>query len=289
MVAARDPLADVGQAAVAPVADAGGAARIAEAFARARADGRAAALMPYMMGGYPDMETSRAIGRAYVEGGADLIELGVPFSDPLADGPVIHAAATTALRGGASTAGVLKLAAELSSSVPVILMCYVNPILARGLERFCDELAAIGASGLIVPDLPLEEAAATRLACARAGLAFVPLVAPTSSEARAREVARTATGFLYAVSVTGTTGERGAAAGGIAQVLSHARAAAGSQVPIALGFGISTPEQAAAAAAAGADGVIIGSRLVRAAGEGPGAPRQITELVREFSSALTTA
>jgi tryptophan synthase alpha chain len=289
MGAARGPIAGARDSAVAPLAERSGVARIAEAFARAHADGRAAALMPYMMGGYPDLETSREIGRAYVEGGADLVELGVPFSDPLADGPVIHAAATAALRAGVSTAAVLELAAELSASVPVILMCYINPILARGLERFCDELGAAGASGLIVPDLPLEEAPAAREACARAGLAFVPLVAPTSSEARVREIARAATGFLYAVSVTGTTGERGAAGGGVADVLAHARAAAGSRVPIALGFGISTPEQAADAAAAGADGVIVGSRLVRAAGEGSGAPGEIVALVRGFAAALTTA
>ena len=265
-----------------------GPARIAEAFARARADGRRAALMPYMMGGYPDMETSRAVGEALVAGGADLIELGVPFSDPLADGPVIHEAGTTALAAGASLGAVVGLAAELARSVPVILMCYVNPILARGLERVCDELAAAGVSGLIVPDLPLEEAPAARAACAAFGLAFVPLVAPTTPDARLAEIAASATGFIYAVSVTGTTGERDADACAPADVVSRARAGAGG-VPIALGFGISTPAQAAAAARAGADGVIVGSRLVRAAGNGADGPREVAELTRGLSAALSSS
>src|ERR1700749_1106062 len=129
---------------------------IAEPFARARANGRRAALMPYLMGGYPALETSRAIGLAYADGGADLIELGVPFSDPLADGPVIHAAGTDALKAGATLPAVLEVGRAISEHVPVVLMCYANMILARGLERFADALLAAGASGLIVPDLPLE-------------------------------------------------------------------------------------------------------------------------------------
>ena len=266
-----------------------GVGRIAEAFARARADGRAAALMPYLMGGYPTLEDARAIGRAYVDAGADLIELGVPFSDPLADGPVIHAAATAALEAGASLGAVLELARELEAGltgVPVILMCYVNVILGRGLQRFVAELAGAGVSGLIVPDLPLEEAGETRDACLAAGVAFVPLAAPTTPEDRLRAIGATASGFLYTVSVTGTTGERAGADGSLEAVI--ARAARSTEVPIAVGFGISTPAQAAAAAAAGADGVIIGSRLVRAAGEGPEPAAAVAELVHGFAAALTT-
>ena len=128
--------------------------------------------MPYLMGGYPDLETSRAIGLAYAEGGADLVELGVPFSDPLADGPVIHAAGTVALRAGATLPGVLEVARDIAAHVPVVLMCYANPILSRGLERFLDSLVAARVSGLIVPDLPLEEATrpAPGLPRARTGL-----------------------------------------------------------------------------------------------------------------------
>ena len=245
-----------------------GIERIAEAFESARANGRRAALMPYLMGGFPDLDTSRRIGLAYADGGADLVELGVPFSDPLADGPVIHAAGTAALRAGAKLHDVLEVGRAIAERVPVVVMCYANLIFARGLERFTDALLDVGASGLIVPDLPLEEAPATLSACDERGLALVPLVAPTTPDERLARIGAQARGFLYTVSVTGTTGERAAVQDGLADVV--ARAAACTSVPVAVGFGISTAEQASAAADAGADGVIVGSRLVRAAGE-PGA------------------
>ena len=262
-----------------------GTEAIAEAFARARADGRAAALMPYLMGGYPDLDTSRQIGLAYADAGADLIELGVPFSDPLADGPVIHAADTAALAAGATLDGVLDVGRALARRVPVVVMCYANVILARGLKRFADALVAASISGLIVPDLPLEESADARAACAERGLALVPLVAPTTPSERLARIGAGATGFLYAVSLTGTTGERTGVDSGVAAIVS--RAAASTKVPVAVGFGIGTPEQAAAAATAGADGVIIGTRLVRAAGEAQDAPAAVAELVGAFSAALS--
>jgi tryptophan synthase alpha chain len=164
-------------------------------------------------------------------------------------------------------------------------MCYANPILARGLERFADALLAANASGLIVPDLPLEEAPAVRQACEERGLALVPLVAPTTPQERLARIGAQARGFVYTVSLTGTTGERaGALQDGLAGVL--ARTAACTAVPVAVGFGISTPEQAAAAAAAGADGVIVGSRLVRAAGEDEDPVAAVGALVRAFSAGL---
>jgi tryptophan synthase alpha chain len=258
---------------------------IAEAFARARASGRRAALMPYMMGGYPDLDTSLEIGLAYAEAGADLVELGVPFSDPLADGPVIHAAGTVALRAGATLPAVLELARALAQRIPVVLMCYTNPILVRGLERFVDALAAAGVSGLIVPDLPLEEATDVRGACRTQGLAFVPLVAPTTPAERLERIGAGASGFLYAVSLTGTTGERSGVDGTLGTLIS--RVAAHTAVPVAIGFGISSPDQAAAAAAAGADGVIIGTRLVRAAGEADDPGAAVSDLVQDFSLALS--
>jgi tryptophan synthase alpha chain len=241
---------------------ASGTEKIAAAFAAA--NGRAA-LMPYLMGGFPSLDASAAIGEAYADGGADLVELGVPFSDPLADGPVIHAAATSALAAGATLHGVLGVAKRVSERVPVVLMCYVNPILARGLERFTDEAVAAGVSGLIVPDLSHEESGPIREVCDAAGLALVPLIAPTTPEERLVAIVSSARGFVYTVSVTGTTGERAGVEGSLASVIATAKAH--SPVPVAVGFGISTPEQAAATAAAGADGVIVGSRLVRAAGE----------------------
>ena len=258
-----------------------GPQRIAAAFA---GSGKRAALMPYLMGGFPDLATSRAVGEAYADAGADLVELGVPFSDPLADGPAIHAAATAALRAGATAEGVLEVAAALAPRLPVVVMCYANLVLARGTEAFARGLAGAGVSGLIVPDLPLEEAPATLAACDASGVALVPLIAPTTPEERLRAIGGRARGFLYAVGVTGTTGERAEVGRGLAEILARARAHA--QVPVAVGFGISTPDQAAAAAAAGADGVIVGSRLVRAAAEAADPPAAVRGHVAALAGAL---
>ncbi len=244
-----------------------GIERIARAFADS---GKRAALMPYLMGGYPSLAESLRIGEACVASGADLLELGVPYSDPLADGPVIHAAATDALAAGANVAGVLEVARGLAPSVPVVLMCYVNVVLAPGADAFIARLARTGACGLIVPDLPLEESAEIRGACEAHGIALVPLVAPTTPPQRLAAIGAQAQGFLYAVSVVGTTGEREGLSERFAQALEPAKAS--TQVPVALGFGIGTPAQARLAADAGADGVIVGTRLVRAAADSPEDP-----------------
>lgn len=247
-----------------------GEERIAAAF---RDHEGAAALMPYIMGGYPDLATSREIAKAYVAGGADLVELGVPYSDPLADGPVIHAAGTAALNAGITVDDVLTLGEELAADVPVCFMTYANIVLRPGIETFAGRLRDAGLSGLIVPDLPIgEESAEVVAACDAAGIAFVPLVAPATTERRVAEVRAAARGFLYAVSVTGTTGERASLADQFEDVVRRAKTAGtdatgAAEVPVGLGFGIATGEHAAQAAAAGADGVIVGSRLVRAAGE----------------------
>lgn len=239
-----------------------GREHIAAAFAGAD---KRAALMPYLMGGFPDVATSRAIGDACIDAGADLLELGIPFSDPLADGPVIHAAGTAALAAGATTDAILGVAAALAPRAPVVLMTYVNIVLARGVERFVRQAADAGAAGLIVPDVPLEESAELLAACDAVGLALVPLVAPTTPDERLARIGAQARGFLYAVAVTGTTGER--AGGDAAPILARAKAA--TDVPVALGFGISTPEQAVLAATE-SDGVIVGSALVRVLLEGGG-------------------
>jgi tryptophan synthase alpha chain len=258
-----------------------GVERLAAAFSGC---GRRAALMPYLMGGFPTLAESAAVGRACVQGGADVIELGVPYSDPLADGPVIHAAGTAALRAGASLAGVLEVARELAPSVPVVLMCYANMVYAPGVEAFVERLARTGASGLIVPDLPLEEAGEVEAACAAAGLALVPLVAPTTTPERLARIGERARGFVYAVSVVGTTGERRSLGERYTEVIARARAA--TEVPVALGFGIATPEQAREAADAGADGVIVGTRLVRAAGESEDPAAAVGAVVAELAAAL---
>jgi tryptophan synthase alpha chain len=258
-----------------------GEQRIAAAFAAA---GKRAALMPYLMGGFPDLETSRRIGEAAAAAGADMLELGIPFSDPLADGPVIHAAATRALAGGAGVDSVLEVAAALTPLLPVIAMTYVNVVLAAGVQRFLERLAGCGVSGLIVPDLPLEEADDIAAAAQSVGVALVPLVAPTTPDERLARIGARAQGFVYVVAVTGTTGERAGEASSLEPLL--ARAHARTAVPVALGFGISTPAQAAAAADAGADGVIVGSRLVRAAGEEADGAAAVGRLVAEFAAAL---
>lgn len=241
--------------------------------------------MPYMMGGFPDPATSRAIGEAYATAGSDLVELGIPFSDPLADGAVIHAAGTRALRQGVTPEVVLELAAPLATRVPVVVMCYANPIFARGMDAFVSGLAAAGVSGLIVPDLPMEEAPALLERCDAAGVALVPLVAPTTAGERLEVLGSRARGFVYAVSLTGTTGERDALEGGLAAMLERVKAH--TDVPVAVGFGIATPEQAAGAAAAGADGVIVGTRLVRAAAEADDPPAAVGELLAAMAEALS--
>jgi len=259
----------------------GGIGRISAAFEE-RA-GRAA-LMPYVMGGYPTLEESLRIGEACVAAGAEVIELGLPYSDPLADGPVIHAAGTAALVAGATVSGVLEVARALSERVPVVLMGYANMVYAPGAEAFAERLARTGASGLIVPDLPQEEAPEVLAACDAQELALVPLVAPTTTPERLAAIGARARGFLYTVSVVGTTGEREALSERFAEIVARAKAA--TEVPVALGFGISSPAQAAQAADAGADGVIVGTRLVRAAGESSDPAAAVGEVVAALAAAL---
>jgi tryptophan synthase alpha chain len=255
--------------------------RIAAAFALRR--GRAA-LMPYLMGGFPDVETSRAIGEGYAANGADLIELGVPYSDPLADGPVIHAAGTAALQAGATIGAVLEVGEALARRVPVLLMAYVNLVLAPGPEAFAASAREAGISGLIIPDLPFQESPEIEAACAEHALALIPLVAPTTTDERLAMIGAKARGFVYTVSVTGTTGERGSGEDEFRPILD--RVHSHTSAPVALGFGIARPEQAAAAARAGADGVIVGTRLVRAAAEADDPVAATGELVAALAAGL---
>ncbi len=251
---------------------------IARAFA---GHGRRAALMPYLMGGYPDMDTSRASCAAAADAGADLIELGVPFSDPLADGPVIHAAATDALAAGVTPDDVLSVCESVAARVPVLLMVYANVVLQAGLSAYAERSAAAGAAGLIVPDLPHDEAAELRECCDARDLALVGLVAPNTAGERLRAIGEDARGFVYAVSLTGTTGERSELPPELPAMVERVRAA--TPLPVAVGFGISSAEHASAVADL-ADGVIVGSRMVRAAGEGGAAG--VGELVAELARAL---
>ncbi|HET6997894.1 MAG TPA: tryptophan synthase subunit alpha [Solirubrobacterales bacterium] len=261
--------------------------RIARAFEVAASEDRAA-LMPYMMAGYPDRESSLAVAETYVDSGADLIELGVPFSDPLADGPTIHAAATVALEAGATLSTALEVCRSVADRVPVVLMAYTNMVLAHGgAAEFARLAVAAGAAGVIVPDLPLGEAEDVREEFSAAGLALVPLVAPTTPAERRARICAVAHGFVYVVSTVGTTGERAEIPAALADLVAATKE--DSEVPVAVGFGIGTPEQAAEVGRI-ADGVIIGSRLVRAAGEGDsaaGAADAVTAFLSETRVALS--
>jgi tryptophan synthase alpha chain len=261
-----------------------GVERIARAF---EANGKRAALMPYLMGGYPDVAGSLRLGETLIEGGADVIELGVPFSDPLADGPVIQAAGEQALRAGATFDRVLdEVALPLAERVALVVMCYANPIFARGAGAVATRLAEAGVAGLIVPDLPVDEAGALRKECDRAGVALVPLVAPTTTPERIEQTAAAARGFIYVVSVTGVTGERNELPSGLEPVVARVRETA--SVPVAVGFGVATTEQAEQVGAI-ADGVIIGSRLVRPLADAPSLEAGLAEVsgfLRETAAAL---
>ncbi len=238
------------------------ATRIAATMSRLRAEGRAG-LVPFLSVGDPDLATSRDAVLAVAEAGADIIELGVPFSDPIADGPVIQESSQRALKAGSSLPRVLEMVTWLRArtDVPLVLFGYYNPFLRYGDENLARDARSAGADAVLSSDLPPEEAADLVAACRRHDLDRIFLLAPTSNEARMRAVAEVASGFVYMVSVTGVTGARASApAAGIEQLVMQARAVTG--LPIGVGFGISSAEQAAAVARY-ADLVIVGSALVR--------------------------
>lgn len=244
---------------------------IARAFAAARAEGRAA-FIPYITAGDPDLQATERLAVALAGAGADLLEIGVPFSDPIADGPVNQAAASRALAAGTTLAGILALVARLQSQldIPIVLFTYFNPLHAYGIERFAEHAAASGVRGVLCVDLPPEEAEGEVLDALRShGIDAIFLLAPTSTRERVRAVARLGSGFVYYVSRTGVTGEQGALPAELAREVRAIAKAVGR--PLAVGFGISTREQVAAVAKV-ADGVVVGSALVRLIGEaGPAA------------------
>lgn len=263
-----------------------GLERIRRTFEACRGEGRAA-LVTYVMGGDPDLATSRAMALACVEGGADLLEIGIPFSDPIADGPTVQQAAERALAAGTTAGDVLRLAAQVrrACQVPVALMGYVNPVLAYGPERFVAEAARAGVDALILPDLPPEEAEEIAAAAAAHGLALVFLLAPTSTGARRRAACAAATGFLYFVSVTGVTGARRELPADLPVLLEAVRAEC--PVPVVVGFGVSAPRQARALAGL-ADGVVVGSAVVSRIAR-PGSRRARAARVRAFAASLRRA
>ena len=231
-------------------------------FNQIRKDGRIA-LMPFLMAGDPDLSTTSAILLKLQDEGADMIELGIPYSDPLADGPVIQASAARALKAETTPLRVFEMLSNLRGklTLPVILFTYSNPLLNRGMEIFCKEAAHSGASGLVVPDLPLEEAELLSPIAASNGLDLVLLVAPTTPKERMTRISTTSKGFTYLVSVTGVTGERSALEDRVQILVKQLKDSSSS--PIAVGFGISGPEQVRKVRSWGADGAIVGSALVK--------------------------
>jgi len=253
--------------------------RIAARFEELKKQGRKG-LVGYLTAGDPDVETSERDIRAAISGGVDVLELGVPFSDPTSDGPTIQAAAHRALAAGMTLDKVFAMVRRLRSDtdVPIVLFGYANPFFRRGYERTCRDAAAAGVDGMLVVDLPFEEAEELRAHMQPCGLCFIPLIAPTTSEDRAAAILGRAEGFVYYIMVTGVTGARKDTAPDIAEHVAPLRRY--TNLPIAVGFGVGSGAQARLAAAS-ADAVVVGSALVGAAREG-----RLQDLVLELRSAL---
>jgi len=258
--------------------------RLQGTFLKASGEGRTA-LVCYLMAGVPDPQRFVEFGRACLEGGADVLEVGIPFSDPVADGTVIQEAGVRALENGVTPPKVLEMVRELRRSTerPIVLMGYYNPIFRRGEGRFVREALEAGADGLIVPDLPLHESAGLRAECKDQGLDLVQLSTPLTPAERQRSLMQATSGFLYLVTRTGVTG----ASMGIGEQLGrmvHEARSIDPGVPLAAGFGISGPEQVRLARAAGVDGVIVGSALVAMTLNG-NVPRDVREKVKDLARA----
>ena len=253
--------------------------KISQAFANGKA------FIPFITCGDPDLETTAAVVRAAVENGADLIELGIPFSDPTAEGPVIQAANLRALRGGVTTDRVFDLVRGLRRdvSVPMVFMTYANVVYSYGAEKFISTCAEIGIDGLILPDLPFEEKDEFLPICERFGVDLISMIAPTS-ENRIAMIAREARGFLYLVSSLGVTGTRSEITTDLGAIVSVVRRH--TDIPCAIGFGISTPEQAGKMAAL-SDGAIVGSAIIKILEKyGKAAPPEIGRYVRRMKDGI---
>lgn len=245
------------------------------------------ALIPFITAGDPDLETTAEALRVLDQAGADLIELGVPYSDPLADGPTIQAAATRALGRGVKLEDVLRIVRQVAPELqaPIILFTYYNPIYHRGAQAFFEQIAAAGVKGLVIPDLPLEESDEILAIAAQVGVEVTLLVAPTSPSDRIAAIARQSQGFIYLVSVTGVTGARTEVASRVEELLPQLRAV--TDKPVGVGFGVSEPEHAQTLKAWGVDAVIVGSAVVKRLAQGT--PTEGLAAIAEFCQALKAA
>ena len=261
---------------------------IQQRFSQLQAEGRCA-LMPFLMAGDPDLERTRAALLALQAAGADLIELGIPYSDPLADGPVIQAAASRALASATTPGKVLEMLASLRGelTIPVILFTYSNPLLNRGMEAFCRAAATAGAAGLVVPDLPLEEAEKLSAIAAAEALDLVLLVAPTTPADRMGRIAAASRGFTYLVSVTGVTGVRTSIETRVEGLVQQLKGM--GPTPVAVGFGIAGPDQARQVRDWGADGAIVGSALVKVMAEACAQQQDVAAAAGAFCTELRRA
>jgi len=268
--------------------DTAGARRLRDVFARTRADDRAA-FIPYVVAGYPDAETGLDIALAVADAGADILEIGLPYSDPLADGATLQRASQVALRAGASLEGSLRLIDRIGAQrpeVPLVPMGYANQIIGGGDgEAVLRRLAGAGATGVIVADLTPDEGAPFEAVARNVGMAVIYLVAPTTPPERRERVAGRSGGFLYCVSLIGLTGARSALAPEVGKLVADVRAV--SPVPVAVGFGISTAEHVAAVAKAGADGIVVASALVDALGSDGRDLAGAIRLTRDLRAATT--
>ncbi len=258
--------------------------RIGQVFKRLK--NKRAAFIPFVVAGDPDLKTTEALVLKMADGGADIIELGIPFSDPLADGPTIQAASQRALKNGVNLKEIFRMTERLKGiSTPLLLMTYFNPVFQHGLKNFAEDCHCHGIDGVIIPDLPPEEAGPWIREAKALNLDTIFLIAPTSSPDRVKLVSRTSRGFLYYVSVTGVTGARGKLPGEIEAAIRQIREY--SRKPVAVGFGISTPEQVKEASRI-ADGVIVGSAIVKMIDENLKSPDRITR-VGDFVTSLAEA